>query len=54
MSRKSFSKEFRDIAVHRVIDDSRPVVDVAKEIGVHEGTLSNWVRQYRDENPVLR
>jgi transposase len=53
VSRKSFSKEFRDIAVHRVIDDSRPVVDVAKEIGVHEGTLSNWVRQYRDENPVL-
>lgn len=52
MNRKKYSKEFRDIAVHRVIDGSRPIVDIAKETGVHEGTLSNWVRLYREENPV--
>jgi transposase len=50
--RRSFSKEFRDEAVRRVIDGPRPIVDVAAEIKVHEGTLSNWVRQFRDENPV--
>jgi transposase len=52
VNRKNYSKEFREIAVHRVIDESRPIVDVAKEIGVHEGTLSNWIRLYREQNLV--
>ena len=43
--------EFRESAVRRVIDGSRPIVDVAAEINVHEGTLSNWVRQYRESHP---
>ena len=50
--RQSYSKEFKEQAVHRVIDGPRPIVDVAAEIGVHEGTLSNWVRQFRDEHPA--
>jgi transposase len=50
--KKTYSVEFREQAVRLVIDNSRPVVDVANEIGVHEGTLSNWVRIYRDEHPV--
>ena len=25
---------------------------MAKEINVHEGTLSNWVRRFCDEHPV--
>ncbi len=49
---ESILKEFKEQAVRRVIDGSRPVVDVAQELGVHEGTLSNWVRRHRDEHPV--
>ena len=30
-----------------VIDESRPVADVAREISVHEQTLRNWVTAYR-------
>ena len=52
MQRQKYSQEFKDQAVRRVIETSRPIVDVAAEINVHEGTLSNWVRQYRDANPV--
>ena len=52
MVRRRYSAEFKDQAVRRVIDGSRPIVDVAKELGIHEGTLSNWVRRYRDEHPV--
>ena len=52
MVRKKYSLEFREEAVRRVIEGSRPVVDVAREINVHDGTLSNWVRQFRDEHPV--
>lgn len=51
MQRQKYSQEFKDQAVRRVIDASRPVVDVAADIKVHEGTLSNWVRQYREANP---
>jgi len=31
-----------------VVDSSRPIADVAREIGVNEGTLGNWVRIYRE------
>jgi transposase-like protein len=50
--RQKYSLEFKEQAVRRVIEASRPIVDVAVEIGVHEGTLSNWVRQYRVAHPV--
>ncbi len=51
MHRQKYSLEFKEQAVRRVIEASRPIVDVAAEIGVHEGTLSNWVRLYRENNP---
>ncbi len=50
--RQKYSLEFREQAVRRVIDGPRPVVDVAKDLKLHEGTLSNWVRQYRVDHPV--
>jgi transposase len=50
--RQKYSLEFREQAVRRVIDGPKPIVDVAKELKLHEGTLSNWVRQYREEHPV--
>ena len=52
MVSKTYSVQFREQAVRRVIDSCRPVVDVAKELNVNEGTLSNWVRLFRAENPV--
>ncbi len=50
--RQKYSLEFREQAVRRVIDGPRPVVDVARDLKLHEGTLSNWVRQYRLDHPV--
>jgi transposase-like protein len=40
---RKFSPEFRNEAVRLVIDHSRPVAQVARELGVNEGTLGNWV-----------
>lgn len=48
--RRKFSPEFKAEAVRLVIDTSRPVAEVAREIGVHEGTLGNWVNTYRKEH----
>jgi transposase len=52
MSRKyrKFSPEFRDEAVRLVIEASRPIAQVARELGLSEGTLGNWVTRYRAEH----
>jgi transposase len=47
---KSFSPEFKDEAVKMVIETSRPVAIVAKELGINESTLGNWVNLYRREH----
>ncbi len=56
-SRRSFSPEFKEEAAKTVINDSRSVVEVAREISVHEQTLRNWVSAYRrvhaGEEPAL-
>ena len=46
-SRRSFTDEFKRDAVALVIDEDRKVIDVARSLGVGEGTLGNWVRQAR-------
>jgi len=48
--RRRFSPEFTLEAVRLVIDTSRPVAEIARKIGVHEGTLGNWVNKYRAEH----
>jgi transposase len=55
--RRKFSPEFKDEAVRMVIETSRPVAEVAREIQVNEGTLGSWVAKYRathagDEPPL--
>jgi transposase len=48
--KKSFSPEFKDEAVKMVIETSRPIARVAKELGINEGTLGNWVAAYRRDH----
>jgi len=42
-----FTPEFKDEAVKLVVNTGRPVVVVAREIGIAEQTLSNWVKAWR-------
>src|SRR5258708_39749799 len=48
--KKSFSPEFKDEDVKMVIETSRPIARVAKEVGINEGTLGNWASGYRREH----
>ena len=48
--RRNYSPEYRAEAVKRVIETSRPVAQVARELGILEGTLGNWVATYRREH----
>jgi transposase len=50
--RRKFSPEFRDEAVKMVIEGTRPVAQVARELGINPGTLGNWVAAYRKAHPV--
>jgi transposase len=45
---RKFSPEFREEAARMVIDTSRSIADIAREIGVSETTLGNWTRAYRE------
>ena len=45
--RRSFTAEFKADAVALVLVEGRPIVDVARSLGIGAGTLGNWVRQDR-------
>ena len=54
---KTYSPEFREEAARLVVETSRPIADVARELGISETSLGNWVRAYRkkhaeDEPPL--
>ena len=39
---QSFTPEFREEAAKMVVDGSRAIAQVARELGVGETTLGNW------------
>ena len=49
---RKFTPEYRDEAVKLVIHTQRPIAEVARELGVNEGTLGTWVNKYRADHPV--
>lgn len=48
--RRVFSLEFKEEAVRMVIDTSRPVAEVARDLHIHVNTLRNWMSAYRADH----
>ena len=46
----TYSPEFRKEAAKMVVESSRPIVQVARELKVNEATLGGWVKSYRDKH----
>lgn len=46
-TRRKFDQDFKDGAVRIVRETAKPIAQVARELGVNEGTLGNWVAQDR-------
>lgn len=47
---QKYSPEFREEAARMVVETARPIADVAREHGLNETTLGNWVRAYREKH----
>jgi len=55
--RRSFTPEYKEQVARMVVEESRAIPSTAREIGVNEQTLRNWVNDYRashagDEPPL--
>ena len=51
-TRRKFDQDFKEGAVRLVRETGKPIAQVARELGIKEGTLGNWVgadRRRRDD-----
>ena len=44
-----YPPEFREAAAREVVEKSRPVADVARDCGVTNQSVRNWVNEYRKD-----
>lgn len=43
-TRRKFTDQYKAEAVELVINSGRPVAEIARDLGINEGTLGNWVQ----------
>jgi len=46
-ARRKFDEQFKEGAVRIVRETGKPIAQVARELGVNEGTLGNWMGRDR-------
>ncbi|MDQ1634980.1 MAG: transposase [Frankiaceae bacterium] len=49
--RRRFSPQFKAEAVQMVLETGKSVAEVARDLGIHDGTLGNWVQAWRKDHP---
>ncbi len=45
--RRRFSPQFKAEAVQMVLETGKPIAEVARDLGINEGTLGNWCAKDR-------
>ncbi|MDR7304542.1 transposase [Haloactinomyces albus] len=56
-SRRRHTAEYRNHAVELIRESGKPIAEVARDLGINEGTLANWTNKARqsdadDEKPL--
>jgi transposase len=46
-ARRKFNRDFCEGAVRLVLETGKPIAQVARDLGINEGTLGNWVTKER-------
>ena len=46
-TRRKFDRDFKEGAVRLVRETGKPIAQVARDLGIHDGTLANWVNADR-------
>ena len=47
MARRKYDREFKQEAARLVLDEGRSIRSVEDALGITQGVLKDWVRQYR-------
>ena len=51
-ARKKYTQEYKDEAVELVVSSGRPVAEIARDLGINEATLGNWVNKAKQAGKV--
>ena len=51
-ARRKYTQEYKAEAVELVVSSGRPVAEIARELGINEGTLNNWVNMARKNGSI--
>ena len=44
-ARKKYTQQYKDEAVELVVSSGRPIAEIARNLGINEGTLASWVNR---------
>lgn len=51
-TRRRYTQEYKAEAVELVINSGRPIAEVARNLGINEGTLGNWLNKAKRDGTV--
>ena len=51
-ARKKYSQQYKDEAVELVVSSGRPMAEIARDLGIHEATLGNWVNRAKQSGKL--
>jgi len=51
-ARRKYTQEYKDEAVELVISSGRPMAEIARDLGINEGTLGSWVSRAKASGKV--
>jgi len=52
MKNNKYTKEFKDESVQLILNSGKSTVAIAKDLGINEKTLYNWVSAYKQKHNI--